>query len=164
MIVSRYPCRSTLLRHSDEKPVTVNPLDSTLTNCDARNSFRIRFYENCRLVLVPRTKFLKNNLNFTARRRSAAANWRDSRPFFSYGCALFHFPYPTSPLFATLTKTTGVCTNNSHSGTRPILFMKTPSTPLFSTGDRSEPRSLHSHLQGRPCLARDSPLGPTIVW
>src|SRR6266704_6389477 len=32
-------------------------------------------------------------------------------------CALFHFPYPVSPLFATLTKTARVCTNNSQSGT-----------------------------------------------
>ena len=30
----------------------------------------------------------------------------------------FQVPYPVSPLFATLTKTAGVCTNNSHSGTR----------------------------------------------
>ncbi len=29
---------------------------------------------------------------------------------------LFQVPYPVSPLFATLTKTAGVCTNNSHSG------------------------------------------------
>src|SRR6266850_84013 len=28
---------------------------------------------------------------------------------------------PVSPVFATHTKTTGVCTNNSHSGTRPPL-------------------------------------------
>jgi len=37
-------------------------------------------------------------------------------PFFSNVCVLFHFPYPATPLFATLTKTTGVYTNNSHSG------------------------------------------------
>src|SRR6266851_7873337 len=30
---------------------------------------------------------------------------------------LFQVPYPATPLFATLTKTAGVCTNNSHSGT-----------------------------------------------
>ena len=29
---------------------------------------------------------------------------RDFRPFFSYVCTLFHFPYPSTPLFATLTK------------------------------------------------------------
>src|SRR5690349_19519447 len=30
---------------------------------------------------------------------------------------LFHLPYPASPLLATLTKTAGVCTNNSQLGT-----------------------------------------------
>src|SRR5216684_9343964 len=29
----------------------------------------------------------------------------------------FQVPYPATPLFATLTKTAGVCTSNSHSGT-----------------------------------------------
>jgi hypothetical protein len=33
----------------DEKPVTATPSKSTVTNCDARNSFGIRFYENCRV-------------------------------------------------------------------------------------------------------------------
>ena len=42
-------------------------------------------------------------------------------PFFSYACALFHFPYPVTPLFATLTKTTGVGTNNSQNGTSRLL-------------------------------------------
>jgi hypothetical protein len=35
----------------DEKPVTASPLESTLTNCDARNLFRICLYENCRVSL-----------------------------------------------------------------------------------------------------------------
>jgi len=35
---------------------------------------------------------------------------------FSVRCALFHFPYPLSPVFATLTKTPGVYTISSHSG------------------------------------------------
>jgi hypothetical protein len=34
---------------------------------------------------------------------------------------LFQVPYPATPLFATLTQTAGVCTNNSHSGTSPSL-------------------------------------------
>jgi hypothetical protein len=34
-------------RHRDEKPVTANPLESALTNCDARNLFRIRSYKKC---------------------------------------------------------------------------------------------------------------------
>ncbi len=32
----------------------------------------------------------------------------------------FQVPYPATPLFATLTKTAGVCTNNSHSGTSSL--------------------------------------------
>src|SRR5712672_983907 len=33
----------------------------------------------------------------------------------------FQVPYPASPVFATLTKTAGVCTNNSRLGTTPLL-------------------------------------------
>jgi hypothetical protein len=36
-------------RHRDENPVTANPLESALTNRDARKSFRIRFYKNGRV-------------------------------------------------------------------------------------------------------------------
>ena len=42
---------SALLPSRDEKSVTVNPLDSVLTNCDARNPFRIRSYRKCRVSL-----------------------------------------------------------------------------------------------------------------
>src|SRR6266566_9076598 len=55
--------------------------------------------------------------------RSAATKGRSTfirakiDPLFSCACALFHFPYPVTPLFATLTKTTGVCTNSSQNGT-----------------------------------------------
>src|SRR5947209_4713644 len=42
-------------------------------------------------------------------------------PLFSCSCTLFHFPYPVTPLFATLTKTTGVGTNNSQNGTSRLL-------------------------------------------
>src|SRR5580765_2749246 len=31
----------------------------------------------------------------------------NSRPLLSYVCALFHFPYPVTPVFVTLTKTAG---------------------------------------------------------
>ena len=49
---------------------------------------------------------------------------RDFRPFFSYACTLFHFPYPSTPLFAILTKTTGVYPNNSPlpSEKQPLCF------------------------------------------
>jgi len=40
-------------------------------------------------------------------------------PFFSSTSTLFQVPYTVSPLLATLTKTAGVYTNNSHSGNQP---------------------------------------------
>src|SRR2546422_11348501 len=45
------------------------------------------------------------------------AKCASATPLVSRSYALFHFPYPAIPLFATLTKTTGVCTNSSHFGT-----------------------------------------------
>ncbi len=46
--------------------------------------------------------------------------------FFSCACALFHFPYLATPLFATLTKTTGVWPNSSHFGTQysPLISLQ----------------------------------------
>jgi hypothetical protein len=38
----------------------------------------------------------------------------------------FHSPYPPTPLFATLTKTAGVYSSNSHSGTRTLPFSLSP--------------------------------------
>ncbi len=51
-------------RRRDERTPTATPLESAFlprakprgTNCDDCNSFRIRFYENCRVALVPLTK------------------------------------------------------------------------------------------------------------
>jgi hypothetical protein len=88
----------------DEKPVTASPLESALTNCDAPNPFRIRFYENCRVACAPVILF----------------------PIFR---TFFQVPYPVSTFLAALTKTAGVCTNNSQSGT--------PSGPLASAGHPS---------------------------
>src|SRR5258708_8893039 len=58
-------------------------------------------------------------LHFRYRHENFATATPFSRPFFSSTSALFHFPYLATLLFATLTKTTGVYTNNSHSETRP---------------------------------------------
>jgi hypothetical protein len=56
---------------------------------------------------------------------------------------LFQVPYPATPLFATLTKTAGVCTNNSHSGTRPVC---SPTRPQPTRVERPLAffRSVHS--------------------
>jgi hypothetical protein len=57
----------------DEKPVTATPSKSTVTNCDARNSFGIRFYENCR-VSTPTIPVLE---------LTPSAHQPHPRPFFS---------------------------------------------------------------------------------
>jgi hypothetical protein len=41
----------------DEKPVTTTPLAPSLTNRDARNSFRIRSYANTGVVVSPTKSF-----------------------------------------------------------------------------------------------------------
>ena len=51
-------------RHRDENPLAATPLDSAFINCDARNFFRIRIYENCRVSSVLLTKNLKFHLKF----------------------------------------------------------------------------------------------------
>src|SRR5882762_9252451 len=87
MILPHCPRRIPLSRHRDEKPVTASPLDSALTNCDARNSFRplrlrapfarrMRFYEKCRVSLPD----LLSNLRHLV---------LCSTSLFSYVCALF---------------------------------------------------------------------------
>ncbi len=50
------------------------------------------------------------------------------RSLFSISFALFHFPYALSPLFATLTKTAGVCTNNSQNGTKHPTRRRVPTS------------------------------------
>src|SRR5467141_569588 len=65
---------------------------------------------------------------------------------------LFQVPYPATPLFATLTKTAGVCTNNSHSGTCYPTGVTTSLSPYLLT---SLPHYvLTSLLHDRRCSAR----------
>jgi hypothetical protein len=45
------------LQSRDEKPVTATPLESAFTNCDARNSFRMCIYENCRVSYFSSSRF-----------------------------------------------------------------------------------------------------------
>jgi hypothetical protein len=59
---------------------------------------------------------------------------------------LFQVPYPLSPLLATLTKTAGVCANNSHSGTHPMEWRL---YPLSAHG--------HSGIQTFRCASGLSP-------
>jgi hypothetical protein len=54
-------------------------------------------------------------------------------PFFSAPSALFQVPYPASPLFATHTKTAGVCPDSSQFGTRtsPLQLQFVFLSPFF---------------------------------
>src|SRR5258708_16042488 len=74
VVFRSHPRRTSKFRHRDENPVTASPLqlctfarflreESALTNCDARNSFKFCFYENCRVVLVFLSKDPGFNLN-----------------------------------------------------------------------------------------------------
>jgi hypothetical protein len=57
---------------------------------------------------------------------------------------LFQVPYPATPLFATLTKTAGVCTNNSQSGTPLVLAGGRAGLYISgqSEGPRNNPRQI----------------------
>jgi hypothetical protein len=77
----RCPVRLHDSRHRDEKPVTATPLDSALTNRDARNPVRIRFYKKCRVAA--------GLLNFPTFKRAKVATRFDLSRFFSYPPALF---------------------------------------------------------------------------
>src|SRR5690348_5446162 len=103
----------------DEKPVTATPLDSALTKCDARKSFRIRSYANCRV----------------------------SPAFFSIFPGLSKVPYtlPSSvyskPFICHSYENCRVWWDSSHSGTRPwntqsrwaLITRHSEPTPLQST-------------------------------
>jgi hypothetical protein len=154
--LSAPPRLSTLSRHRDEKPVTASPLESAFTKRDARNSFRMRSSENCRVVYAPSPQTATYNSNFTPLCRFTQPNRSDSRPFFSWTSALFHFPYRATPLFATLTKTAGVYTNSSHFGT-PSSVLRFDSPPHDCLVDYSDtilhkvgPTERTVHFTARP--------------
>src|SRR5260370_2136487 len=102
--------RPTHCRHVTKIPSPQLLLFPALANRDACNPFRIRSYANCRVAyaLVLRSSIFRT---------------------------LFQVPYPATPLFATLAKTAGECTNNSHSGTHPAVAQAwlTSLLPYFFT-------------------------------
>src|SRR5229473_7117833 len=62
---------------------------------------------------------------------------------------LFQVPYPASPLFGTLTKTAGVCANNSQCGKFPLHSKGTLSPRLDSS-------SFFSHSCALFCTEKNS--------
>src|SRR2546425_654775 len=75
----------------------------------------------------------------------------NSRSLFSRGCALFHFPYPLSPLLATLTKIAGCVP------TIPNLELATLQSPLYS-------RSFFSHSRALFCAFLHSPKNQPLFF
>src|SRR5258708_28017992 len=110
VIYRRHRRQSPQCRHVTKIPSPQLLLFPALANRDACNPFRIRSYANCRVAyaLVLRSSIFRT---------------------------LFQVPYPATPLFATLAKTAGVCTNNSHSGTHPAVAQAwlTSLLPYFFT-------------------------------
>ncbi len=102
-------------RHRDEKPVTTSPLVSALTNCDARNPFRIRSYENCRIVLVS----LAKNLSLCS--KSAFPSHALCSLFSLFAPRAFHNTFTFSRI-RTLSKNSRVYRLSFHSGTSHSLF------------------------------------------
>ena len=52
----------------DQKPLSASTVESAFTNCDARNSFRMHIYKNCRVPLVFSPVNLKLYLKSGSRR------------------------------------------------------------------------------------------------
>jgi hypothetical protein len=132
----------------DEKSVTATPLESALTNRDARNSFKIRCYANCRVSLAfsPNSRTLHVPLSSLAAtlmdHATTVANKRLTIPLNHLDATLTEnqwggrHPGRTSipvrclnlsPLFATLAQTPGVWGYSSHFGT-PDFQTFQPST------------------------------------
>src|SRR5437660_4146431 len=68
----------------------------------------------------------------------------------------FQVPYPASPVFATLTKTAGVCTNNSQLATTPLLSFNFQLSTVNLL--RASPRvTNHESLPLLHCCSHGSP-------
>jgi hypothetical protein len=80
-------------------------------------------------VVIDR-RHLRQSSSLRAQRLSAKLS--DSSPLSPIFRIFFQVPYPVSPLRATLTKTPGVYTNNSHSGTLHSQ-VTTCNSPLYSS-------------------------------
>ncbi len=125
MILLHCPRRTPLSRHRDEKPVTTSPLDSALTNRDARKSFRMRFYEKCRVSPASSIKDLES---FSS---SPVASNALCSLFSLFAPRVFHNSFPIR-WFRTLSENSRVCTPPA--SLFPVLLCASPclSIPLAS--------------------------------
>src|SRR5260370_25893367 len=72
---------------------------------------------------------------------------------------LFQVPYPATPLFGTLTKTAGVCANNSQCGKFPIALERNSQPRLYSSSFFSNSCALFcTEKNSTPSFSSDSAL------
>ena len=91
------------------------------------------------------------------------ANRTSTNPLFSFHCAHFHFPYALSPLFATLTKTAGVYTNNSHSGIRhSSSVLVACRDPVGAVSPSLSAQAPSSRLAWRPASGGSAACGDSV--
>jgi hypothetical protein len=101
--------------HRKKKHATAIPLVSDNYECPLAQLLSLHILTNAPGGMGAVLPFLEFYLNSFAKSSFITCHRRFLRPFLSCACALFHFPYPVSPVFATLTKTAGCIT------TIPIL-------------------------------------------
>ena len=145
-----YPRRALDFRHCDENPVAASPLASTLTNCDARNTFKIRFYKNYRVSLEFTAKFSEESglipsifTVFKLYKKCALP-----KPFQFRALRTLSFSVTCKSFACHSYENCRVCSNNSHSGAQ---FLKN----YFNSG-RIAGRI--NHLQGAGFTSHESPV------
>ena len=123
--------------------IRVSPLAATLTNSSASVANKRL---TARLSSLDATLTKKQGgwmvlwlTSFLLFQRSAVPTFQRaySRPLFSIASALFHFPYPVTPLLATLTKTAGCIPTIPILELNPLRFTSTSA----STFRRSDVRT-----------------------
>jgi len=133
----------------DEKPVTATPLIPTDYKCPLAQLLSLHILTNAPGVRGAAHPFLKfylnsvpSNLHSSSLFPRFAQKSQRFLPFVFKAYALFHFPYPVSLVFATLTKTAGCIP------TIPILVYPEDSR-------RVHPGSRQGELGTRPTGARN---------
>jgi hypothetical protein len=124
----------TAFRLPSIQPFSFHALAHSFAQRALRNSFGFRCFRTLSIATGVYPSLARYSYFYSHFR----AKYEFASPLFSSRCALFHSPYPATPLFATLlpreksrgTKTPGVYTNSSHSGLpRAICAKGSPSLP-----------------------------------
>ena len=119
-VVDQNLYRSAPLPSREGKTVTASSLESAFTNRDACNSFRMCFYENCRVSLEQTSLFLKFHFNLVAHHPRLAPHSPLFSPFPFIRLRTLSFSVSRKFCVCHSYENSRVCTNNSHSGTEEL--------------------------------------------